>query len=205
MPTLPEYMQINFANVQSGTEYEIEEGTEDQTYNCFSYAVGVTSERILPDTWDTLDDSYAALGFFAVKDLGSALEDNDVEIYAKPTDPDRPLHAHRVISAASGACRSKMGADCIIRHNRSLLQCGTRNDPSRYTFGTVVARYRYSAEKLKTWQEKDVITRSGRRIKGKDAKITTSGRPIRKTDAKKSKSGRIYKTGQGSKAGKSRS
>jgi len=56
--SLQQYMLTNFAYAQSNTSYQIEEDIDDPTYNCFAYAVGVTSRLILPYTWAKLDEAY---------------------------------------------------------------------------------------------------------------------------------------------------
>jgi hypothetical protein len=63
MTGLHEYMSSNFSDVETDDAYlyVIQDGTEDPTYNCFAFAAGITAgeeaRKILPDTWDKLDNA----------------------------------------------------------------------------------------------------------------------------------------------------
>ncbi|KAK4184907.1 hypothetical protein QBC35DRAFT_365960, partial [Podospora australis] len=161
--------------------------------NCFAWAVGVTDRAIRPQTWDALATAYAEVGYYNVPLTGPPAND-DAEVYARDTDVGRPLHAHRVTDAANGTCESKMGDDFRIQHHRDMLQCTHLNGPT-FEYGVVQARYRYDATRLRQWQEGEVTTSSGRKLKRKDAAWTSSGRPISKDKKSTTKSGRVVKKG----------
>jgi len=75
-----------------------------------------------------------------------------IQVYARTSDLNRPLHAHRITDAANQACESKMGADFAIQHHQDLLQC-TMPTSQQMEYGMAVARYRYDEPRHKTWLE----------------------------------------------------
>ncbi|KAK0716516.1 hypothetical protein B0T21DRAFT_63512 [Apiosordaria backusii] len=183
-----------FANAAANpTAYNIIPDTQTPFPNCFAYAVGVYDRAILPQTWDQLAQAYGEVGYYVTEDANIA--DGDVEVYAKPTDLNRPLHAHRITVAATETCESKMGGDFAIQHHRAFLQCNRPNS-NQSEYGNAVTRYRYDAVRHKTWLEGETFTVSSKRkLKRKDVAYTNSGRPISKSKASRTKSGRIVKKG----------
>ncbi|KAG8156907.1 hypothetical protein KVR01_013320 [Diaporthe batatas] len=132
-------------------------------------------------------------GYFEVPMSGNPLV-GDAEVYAKPTAPGIPLHAHRVesVDPNSVLCSSKMGDDFLIHHPRDLLQC-VRPSSNQYEYGLVQYRYRFDAAKFKKAKDSEVRTKSGRVIKRSQAAYTKTGRYIRKADEARSKSNRVIK------------
>ncbi|KAK4170752.1 hypothetical protein QBC36DRAFT_123648 [Triangularia setosa] len=183
-----------FANAAAApAAYNIIPNTQTTFPNCFAYAVGVHDRSITPQTWDTLAQAYGEVGYYYTDDQTPM--DGDAEVYAKPSDLNRPLHAHRITAAVTDTCESKMGGDFAIQHHRTFLQC-TRPNSNQYEYGTVVARYRYDAARHKVWLEGETTTVSSKRkLKRKDVAYTNSGRPISKSKAAKTLSGRIVKKG----------
>ncbi|KAK3296675.1 uncharacterized protein B0H64DRAFT_456081 [Chaetomium fimeti] len=185
------WIQSRFAYATPGS-YIIIDDTQTQVPNCFAYAVGVYERAILPNNFEQLAQAYGGVGYYHT--TAEPEEDGDVEVYAKPSDLGRPLHAHRITDAASGTCESKMGADFAIQHHRNLLQCNHPNS-TRSEYGVVVARYRYDGVRYARWLEGEVTTSSGRKLRRKDAAWTSSGRPVAKGNTSTSKSGRVSKKG----------
>ncbi|KAK4245964.1 hypothetical protein C7999DRAFT_33668 [Corynascus novoguineensis] len=183
------WIQSRFEWAQPGT-YNIIPDTQTDVPNCFAYAVGVYDRAIRPDTWADLDEEYGRLGYHVTHDDTNM--DGDVQVYAKPSDLNRPLHAHRITDAATMTCESKMGADFAIQHHQNLLQC-KRPDSSQMEYSTAVTRYRYDAARHQKYLEEEVTTSTGRKLKRKDTSFTESGRPIAKQNAAVTKSGKITK------------
>ncbi|KAK0666064.1 hypothetical protein QBC41DRAFT_399178 [Cercophora samala] len=184
-----------FANAAAAPgAYNIIPGTQTTFPNCFAYAVGVYDRSITPQRWEDLAQAYGEVGYYYTDD--PTPRDGDAEVYAKPSDPNRPLHAHRITVAATDTCESKMGGDFAIQHHRNYLQCTRSATSNQYEYGTVVSRYRYDAARHKTWLEGETTTVSSKRkLKRKDVAYTNSGRPISKSKAAKTQSGRIVKKG----------
>ncbi|RYP26339.1 hypothetical protein DL768_011748 [Monosporascus sp. mg162] len=100
--------------------------TQSREYNCFSFAVGELEENLRPQTWRQLDQVYARYGHYRVNKLAGEddmIMNGDAEIYANPRDRHAaPVHAHRILDAAAGACASKIGGPFVTSHRRSLLR-----------------------------------------------------------------------------------
>ncbi|OIW27216.1 hypothetical protein CONLIGDRAFT_633547 [Coniochaeta ligniaria NRRL 30616] len=141
----------------------------------------------------------ASYGYYPVNDLDQMPLAGDVEVYSKTNS--WPVHAHRVLDNY-GTCRSKMGADFAITHDRNLLQCNRPNS-NRSEYGFVTYRYRYNDATYKKQQAAVVTTRSGRQVKMKDTVVTKSGHLAAKDRIAYTKSGRITKQ-KSSKSGSSK-
>ncbi|KAK3901271.1 hypothetical protein C8A05DRAFT_35050 [Staphylotrichum tortipilum] len=187
-----QWIQSRFINATPGS-YTIIPNTQTPVPNCFAYAVGVHDRAILPNNWPELDEAYGQVGYYAIAP-NSADADGDVQVYARASDLNRPLHAHRITDAATLGCESKMGGDFAIQHHQGLLQC-TRPTSQQMEYGLAVARYRYDEARHKAWLEGEVTTSTGRKLKRKDASYTTSGRPVARGKTATSRSGRVTKRG----------
>lgn len=123
-------------------------GPQSHEYNCFAHAVGLANVRLTPQTFGELVNMYGYYGFYRVG-FDDPPHPDDAEVYAKPTEPSVPIHAHRIegpVSTGSEVivCSSKMGNDVLITHPRDLLQCKrTTSERARYEYGLVQYRFRF--------------------------------------------------------------
>ncbi|KUI71356.1 hypothetical protein VM1G_06763 [Cytospora mali] len=155
------YMTANFTGAQTTTPgaagwYQGHGGANNNAYNCFAHAVGVTTRRINAQTRAQLDEAYSREHYFPVAATG-APHVGDAEVYTRPTEPNQIVHAHRV--TGPNTAQSKLGPGELIDHHRGTLQTPREGTQNSWEYGRVAYRYRRDDAKFNAMYE---TTKSGR-------------------------------------------